>query len=97
MIVLPTITQIILTRLRLKHKTKIPIWLTFILTLVLGSVMAFAATIVSVQGFRDPENPDEIVCATGAGSFLFLGLVLTAIATPLIGLFGAILYRKTDT
>ena len=95
MIVLPTITQIILTRLRLKHKTKIPIWLTFILTLVLGSVMAFAATMVSTHGFPVSDNPNEGSCATGAASFLFLGLLLTATATPIIGLVGGILYRKS--
>lgn len=96
LIIVPIVIQFVLTSLRISNRIKIPIWSTSIFTFFLGVLMAIGATTVSTYGFGDPKKPIEFVCATGAGAFLFLGILITIIATPVIGIIGTLIYRKNE-
>jgi len=96
MIVTPTIIQFILTFLRIKNKTRIPILLSTISTFILGFIMASCATIVSTYGFIDPKNPNEPHCATGAVTFIFFGMIITFVMQPLIGIIGGLIYKNNE-
>ena len=92
----PTIFQIVYTVKRIKKKTRISLFFTFLLALFLGFILPIAATFISMYGLNLGFNQDERKCVTGVEGFTFFGIGLTIILTPLIGLTGALIqYFKT--
>jgi len=57
-----------------------------ILTLLVGLFSPWVATFVSAHGISMERQPDELVCATGAATFLFFGYLITLLATPTLTL-----------
>jgi hypothetical protein len=89
LITLAPILQIFLSHLRLKGKITMPIMASAVLAFIHGIILSFVATAVSTMGL----SPD-IKCATGCVVFIGLGLLITIITTPLLGIIYYILYRR---
>ena len=92
----PTAFQIVYTVMRIKKKTQMSDNTIFLLTLVIGSILPIAATFISMYGLNYHINPGEKKCITGIEFFIFLGVAIAIILTPLIWLTGTLIqYFKT--
>ena len=87
MLALPVVLQFILTILRLKDKVKIPIWLTFIISLTLEVLIS----IQSLSSHNNLDKPVEPRCDLTPLA-IFGHLLLYIFVITLIGIIGGLLY-----
>jgi len=83
--------QIKLSSLRVKGKVGLPLGVIFILALLVGFMLSIAAFFVSMSGM-----PTGIKCVTGCTAFIFLGILITLITTPLIAAVAFGKYGQRD-
>jgi hypothetical protein len=80
--------QVYLSSLRLKNKITMPLLAIFLMSFLLGLILSVFAMFISMMGLSP-----QIKCATGCTAFLGLGILITIITTPIIGLVSFIKYR----
>jgi hypothetical protein len=81
--------QIILSRLRIKGKVRLPLVAIFLLALLLGFMLSISAFFVSISGLSP-----GIKCLTGFTGLIVLGILITLVTTPLIAIVSFIMFNK---
>jgi hypothetical protein len=80
--------QLYLSSLRIKNKIIMPLLAITLISFLLGIILPVLAMFISMMGLSP-----QIKCATGCTAFLGLGILITIITTPIIGLISFIKYR----
>jgi hypothetical protein len=83
------VLQIVWLSRRVKNKTNSPAGLITLLMMILCIFLSVIAMTVSVNGF----SAAGIRCATGAVGFLVIGVMISLIIIPIIGIIGGIIYH----
>jgi len=87
---IPSIFQIGLTALRVKGRTRLPIIVTFVLSLILGILISRYLSNKLSDIYKE-NSPHEY----GVGTLTFLGTLLwTVFSTSIIGIIGGLLYHE---
>lgn len=79
-----------MTVLRMNHRIKWPIWVIALLTMMLGVVMSISAALVSMKGYGYLRENGEAFCATGSITFMVLGIMITIVVQPILGIIGGV-------
>jgi hypothetical protein len=85
---MPTIFQIFFTVKRINGKSSLSLFSIFLLTVFLGLILPIAASFISMYGFTYGMNSRDSLCVTGITAFMFYGIGMNIILTPIIGIAG---------
>ncbi len=88
------IFQIVFSILKINGRVRLPSGVIALITFFIGIGLSIASTLVVEANI--PVNPSGITCGTLAAAFLFAGFFITAIATPVIGLFFFLVGRLSN-
>ena len=89
MIIIAPIIQIIISVLRIYDRTKLPLSAIGVLTALLGVFLSFQTT--SMVTYHLPNS--HATCGILSAAFLIGGVMITFVATPVIGIISYLVYR----
>jgi len=94
LVCLPPAFQIVFTQKRLRHQTRLPLLVTFIISLAFGLFIPFQAFMIGTNALTADWREDEPKCLTGFALPLLLSYVIDVGGCLIIGIVGGVMYKR---